>query len=283
MNNSMAQNDRITNILTYSLLIFGAILCLFPLLLSVSFSLMNLTEVASRAWFPSTLQWGNYLEAWEDGKFGIFFWNSLRLATITVVGQLLFTILAGYAFARMNFPGKNFLFGLMLATLVLPEAITWVPNFITVSWLGKVGSLQWIDNWPSLTIPFMASAFGIFLMRQFYMQIPDELWDAAQIDGAGHFRFLIQVVIPLTKAPIFVLALLGFNASWNSLAWPLLVSRSDTWRPISHGLNSFIQEAGSLLHLQMAGAIISMLPILILYFFTQRQFIEAMTRSGLKG
>ena len=129
----------------------------------------------------------------------------------------------------------------------------------------------------------MVSAFGIFLMRQFYMQIPNELWDAAQIDGAGHMRFLVQVVIPLTKAPVFVLALLSFTGSWNALAWPLLVSRSDDWRPISHGLQSFIQEAGSLLHLQMAGAIISFIPILVLYFFTQRQFIEAMTRSGLKG
>ncbi|MEM9776655.1 MAG: carbohydrate ABC transporter permease [Chloroflexota bacterium] len=283
MNSSILRRNQLSNILTYSILIFGAALCIFPLLLSISFSLMNLTEVSSRAWLPASPQWSNYLNAWEDGKFGIYFWNSVRLATITVAGQLVFTILAGYAFARMKFPGKNFLFGLMLATLILPEAITWVPNFITVSWLGKVGSIQWIDNWPSLTIPFMASAFGIFLMRQFYMQIPNELWDAAQIDGAGHVRFLFTVVIPLTKAPIFIIALLGFNGAWNALAWPLLVSRSDDWRPISHGLNSFIQEAGSELHLQMAGAIISMIPILILYFFTQRQFIEAMTRSGLKG
>ncbi|MFK7804172.1 MAG: carbohydrate ABC transporter permease [Anaerolineae bacterium] len=283
MNNTITDSSRALRIATYSFLILGAFLCIFPLLLSISFSLMNLTEATSRAWFPAVPQWGNYLEAWEDSKFGIYFWNSLRLAVISVTGQLIFTIMAAYAFARMNFPGKNFLFGLMLATLVLPEAITWVPNFITVSWLGKVGPLQWIDNWPALTIPFMASAFGIFLMRQFYMQLPEELWDAAQIDGAGHLRYLIQVVIPLTKAPIFVLALLGFTGSWNSLAWPLLVARSDDWRPIAHGLNSFVQEAGSLLHLQMAGAIISMLPILVLYFFTQKQFIEAMARTGLKG
>ena len=283
MTSSLADSSRGFRIFTYSFLIIGAFLCVFPLLLSFSYSLMNLTEVTSKAWLPSVPQWQNYSEAWDDGKFDLDFWNSVRIAAITIVGQLIFTILAGYAFARMEFPGKNFLFGLMLATLVLPEAILWVPNFITVSWLGKVGTLQWIDNWPSLTIPFMVSAFGIFLMRQFYMQIPNELWDAAQIDGAGHMRFLVQVVIPLTKAPVFVLALLSFTGSWNALAWPLLVSRSDDWRPISHGLQSFIQEAGSLLHLQMAGAIISFIPILVLYFFTQRQFIEAMTRSGLKG
>lgn len=283
MTNPLSNSNRGFQIFAYAILIIGAFLSVFPLLLSISASLMSLTEIASRELLPSTPQWSNYTEAWRDGKFDIYFWNSVRLSVITMAGQIVFTILAGYAFARMEFPGKNFLFGLLLSTLVLPEAITWVPNFITVSWLGKVGQLQWIDNWPSLTIPFMASAFGIFLMRQFYMQVPNELWDAAQIDGAGHVRFLFQVVIPLNKAPIFIIALLAFNSSWNSLAWPLLVSRSDDWRPIAHGLNSFIDEAAAAVHLQMAGAIISFLPILILYFFTQRQFIEAMTRSGLKG
>ena len=158
-----------------------------------------------------------------------------------------------------------------------------MPNFLTVSWLGKVTPLQWIDNWPALTVPFMASAFGIFLLRQFFQQIPDELWDSAQIDGAGHLRYLVQIVLPLSKAPVLILALFGFLGSWDSLAWPILVTRSLEWRPISYGLQSFLQEAGSFVHLQMAGAIITILPILVIYFFTQRQFIEAMTRSGLKG
>ncbi|MCA9943754.1 MAG: carbohydrate ABC transporter permease [Anaerolineales bacterium] len=268
---------------TYLVLTIGAIIAIVPFLATISISLMNLTEATSQTFLPSTPQWGNYIEAWQEADFSEFFFNSLQLALITVAGEVVFGVLAAYAFARMEFPGKNLLFGLFLATLTLPQAITWVPNFLTVSWLGKVTPVQWIDNWPALTVPFMASAFGIFLLRQFFQQIPDELWDSAQIDGAGHLRYLLQIVVPLSKAPILILALFGFLGSWDSLAWPLLVTRSLEWRPISYGLQSFLQEAGSFVHLQMAGAIITILPILVIYFFTQRQFIEAMTRSGLKG
>ena len=268
---------------TYLILIVGAVIAIIPFLATISISLMNLTEATSQTFIPSTPQWGNYVQAWQDADFSEFFFNSLIIALITVAGEVVFGVLAAYAFARMEFPGKSLLFGLFLATLTLPQAIIWVPNFLTVSWLGKVTPFQWIDNWPALTVPFMASAFGIFLLRQFFQQIPDELWDAAQIDGASHLRYLMQIVVPLSKAPILILGLFGFLGSWDSLAWPILVTRSLEWRPISYGLQSFLQEAGSFVHLQMAGAIITILPILVLYFFTQRQFIEAMTRSGLKG
>lgn len=268
---------------TYAVLIVGAVIAVVPFLATISISLMNLTEATSQTFIPSTPHWSNYIEAWQEADFSEFFFNSLQIALLTVAGEVVFGVLAAYAFARMEFPGKDLLFGLFLATLTLPQAIVWVPNFLTVSWLGKVTPLQWIDNWPALTIPFMASAFGIFLLRQFFQQIPDELWDSAQIDGAGHLRYLIQIVLPLSKAPVLILALFGFLGSWDSLAWPILVTRSLEWRPISYGLQSFLQEAGSFVHLQMAGAIITILPILVLYFFTQRQFIEAMTRSGLKG
>jgi ABC-type glycerol-3-phosphate transport system permease component len=270
-------------ILTYAVLISGAIISIFPFLMTISLSLMNLTESTSQTWLPSSPQWNNYVEAWEEAEFSRFFFNSIKISAITLVGEVVFSIMAAYAFARMEFPGKNLLFGLMLATLTLPQAIMWVPNFLTVSWLGKVTPFQWIDNWPALTIPFMASAFGIFLLRQFFQQIPDELWDSAQIDGAGHFRYLLQIVLPLSKAPLMILALFSFTSSWDSLAWPILVTRTLEWRPISYGLQAFLQEAGSFVNLQMAGATINMIPILIIYFFTQRQFIEAMTRSGLKG
>lgn len=268
---------------TYVVLTIGAVIAIIPFLATISISLMNLTEATSQTFIPSTPQWRNYIEAWQEADFSEFFINSLIIALITVAGEVVFGVLAAYAFARMEFPGKNLLFGLFLATLTLPQAITWVPNFLTVSWLGKVTPFQWIDNWPALTVPFMASAFGIFLLRQFFQQIPDELWDSAQIDGASHMRYLLQIVVPLSKAPILILALFGFLGSWDSLAWPILVTRSLEWRPISYGLQSFLQEAGSFVHLQMAGAIITILPILVIYFFTQRQFIEAMTRSGLKG
>ncbi|MCA9875948.1 MAG: carbohydrate ABC transporter permease, partial [Anaerolineales bacterium] len=153
-------------VVMYTVLVFGAILAIVPFLFTVSVSLMNLTEATGRALLPSTPQWGNYIKAWNDADFGLYFWNSVRIAFITVTGQVIFCTLAAYAFAQFEFPAKNFLFALLLSTLILPEAITWVPNFITVSWLGRVTPIQWINNWPALTIPFMASAFSILILRQ---------------------------------------------------------------------------------------------------------------------
>jgi ABC-type glycerol-3-phosphate transport system permease component len=158
-----------------------------------------------------------------------------------------------------------------------------IPNFLTVTWFGRIGSLEWLDNWPALTIPFMGSIFTIFLLRQFFAQIPDELFDAAQIDGAGHLRFLWQIVLPLSKAPLLVIIVLSFIGSWNALAWPLLVTNTPEWRPIAVGMMDFISDAGSEVHLMMAGAMITIIPILVMYFFTQKQFTESIARSGLKG
>lgn len=269
---------------TYLILIIGAFFAIAPFLYTVSVSLMNLTEASSGTrLLPRDPQWENYLVAWEQARFSLYFFNSVKIVLITVTGEVIFCTLAAYAFARMEFPGKAFIFSLLLATLMLPEAVIWVPNFITVSWLGRATPLSWINNWPALTIPFMASAFGIFLLRQFFQQIPNELWDSAQIDGAGHLRYLLQIIAPLSRAPLMTLVLFGFISSWNSLAWPLLVTTTPDWRPISYGLLSFLDEAGAQVHLQMAGAMITMAPILVVYFFTQRTFIEGIASTGIKG
>jgi ABC-type glycerol-3-phosphate transport system permease component len=271
------------NLAIYAVLILGAVGALVPFVYTVSVSLMNLTEATGGRLLPSTPLWSNYLEAWEEANFALYFSNSVKLTAITVSGEIIFCTLAAYAFARMEFPGKTFLFNLLLATLMLPEAVIWIPNYITVSWLGRLGPIPWINNWPALTIPFMAGAFAIFLLRQFFQQIPNELWDSAQIDGAGHLRYLLQVMVPLSKAPIMTMILFGFIGSWNSLAWPILVTTTPEWRPISYGLLSFLDERGAIFNLQMAGAVITMAPILVLYFFTQRTFIEGIASTGLKG
>ena len=274
---------RLRYIPTYLVLALGAAIAIVPFLYTVSVSLMNLTEAARGDWLPATPHWENYLVAWNQANFSQYFWTSVRIAAITITGEVVFCTLAAYAFARMEFWGKRLLFTLLLATLMLPEAVTWVPNFITVSWLGRVGPIPWINNWPALTVPFMASAFSIFLLRQFFMQVPDDLWDAAQLDGAGHVRYLVQVIIPLSRAALMTLILFGFIGSWNALAWPILVTTTPDWRPISYGLYSFLDEAGGQFHLQMAGSVITMFPIIILYFFTQRTFIEGIATTGLKG
>jgi ABC-type glycerol-3-phosphate transport system permease component len=269
--------------LTYVVLIVGAVIALLPFLWMISTSFMTLGEAQGLTLIPSKLQFENYSAAWELGNFTEYFVNSLLITVITLAGEMTFSILAAYAFARIAFPGRNVLFALLLATIMIPGMVIIIPNFLTVTWLGRIGPIAWLNNWPALTIPFMGSVFSTFLLRQFFSQIPDELYDAARIDGAGHWRFLRTVVIPLSWAPILVIVVLSFIGAWNSLAWPLLVTSSPEWRPISVGLLNFVDDAGQSTNLMMAGAVITIIPILILYFFTQKQFTESIARSGLKG
>ena len=273
----------VRNMLTYAVLMIGVAIAIFPFFWMISTSLMSLGEAQGTHLIPSAIHLENYVNAWKEAKFSLYIWNSVRITVITLTGELIFSILAAYAFARMKFPGRDLIFTILLSTIMIPVMVTIIPNFLTVTWLGRVGPLKWINNWPALTVPFMGSVFSIFLLRQFFAQIPDELFDSAQIDGAGHLRFLWSVVLPLSKAPLMVVIILSFIGTWNALAWPLLVTNSPDWRPIAVGLYSFIDEAGQMLNLMMAGAFIAIIPILVLYFFTQKQFTESIARSGLKG
>lgn len=275
---------------TYVLLGFGTILAVLPFIWMINWSLMTNVEVTIGRFVPRELHFDNYSVAWNQSNFSQYMWNSARITAITIIGLLLFCIPAAYAFARMRFLGRNVLFATMLATLMIPDIVTLIPNFLTVIWISRLSAdvfgpaAAWMDSWPALTIPFMASAFTIFLLRQFFAQIPDDLWDAARIDGAGHLRFLISVVVPLSRAPIATVVTFAFIGSWNSLLWPLLVVQTDDWRPVAFGLTKFVQtDAGDEFHLQMAASVIMILPILVLYFFTQREFTEGIASSGLKG
>ena len=276
-------NKRWQQILVYVILILGAFLSLIPFIWMVSTSLKSLGEALGVAFFPSELHFENYVEAWQRARFSEYFLNSILITGITLLGGVTFSVLAAYAFARIKFPGRDFIFGVLLSTMMIPAMVNIIPNFLTVTWLGRIGPIKWINNWPALTIPFMGNVFSIFMLRQFFAQIPDELYDSAQIDGAGHLRFLLKVVLPLTKAPLMVIIVLSFIGTWNALAWPMLVTNTPDWRPISVGLMNFVDEAGQSINLTMAGAFITIIPILILYFFTQKQFTESIARSGLKG
>ena len=274
----------IGRILIYAVLIGGAIVFIFPFLWMISNSLMTLGETATRVLLPKVPQWSNYLEAWNQAKFSKYLYNSVLVTLGTLTGLLFTSILAGYAFGRIEFKGKSILFGLFLATMMIPESVTLIPNYLLIR--GAILPLpggSWLNTYWALTIPFMANAFSIFLLRQFFSQIPKELWDAARIDGADHMRFLIQIVLPISKAPIMTVLLFGFTASWNAFQWPLLVTTNDKWRPIMVGLWGFVQEAGPQTHLLMAGAVISLIPVLIIYFITQKQFTQGIATTGLKG
>jgi len=275
-------------IFTYTVLIIGVLLAVFPFLWMLSASFMSLSEVTFGQLLPGALRFSNYAEAFQRANFGQFMWNSTRLTLITLTGQLFVCIPAAYAFARMRFFGRSVFFTMMLATIMIPEVARFIPNYLTTIWLGRLSDsligVPWINNWPSLTIPFMATPFTIFLLRQFFLQIPEDLWDAARIDGAGHLRYLLSVVIPLSKAAIMTAITFGFIGSWNALLWPLLLTQTDDWRPVAVGLTKFVtSDAPTQLHLQMAASIMMIIPILVIYFFTQRQFTEGIAASGLKG
>jgi len=269
------------NIFIYLILIVGAIVSLFPFFWMISQSLMTLGETLQIRWLPSVPQWQNYAEAWGRAKFSEYFLNSTWVTLGTIVGLLITSILAAYAFARINFPGKNIIFTLFLATMMVPESVTLIPNLFMIR--GNIIPWgNWNDTFWVLTVPFMANAFSIFLLKQFFQQVPNELWDAARIDGAGHLRFLTQIVLPISTAPIVTVILFAFTGAWNAFSWPLIVT-SRKWRTLMVGLYNFVSEAGTETHLLMAGAVISLIPILILYIFTQKQFTQGIATTGLKG
>ncbi len=268
----------------YVVLVIGALLAVTPFFYMVSTSLMTLGETINRRLVPASPQLSNYAQAWVQGDFDKYFVNSVIISALTIVGLLFTSLLAAYAFARIPFVGRNVIFLVLLATLMIPETVTFIPNFLIIR--GSIFPLPggvWLDTLQALTVPFMANAFSIFLLRQFFARIPNELFDAAQLDGAGHLRFLTSIVLPMSKPVVLTVTLLTFIASWNSFLWPLLVTFTPKWRPLTVGLYSFITEAGPQTQLLMAGSVIAIVPVLIIYFLTQKQFTEGIATSGLKG
>ena len=257
-----------------------------------------------------TGSFSHYVKVWTDSGFSGFFVNSVIITVVTVFFQTLVSIMAAYAFAQMEFPGRDLLFVAFILTLFIPFMVILIPNLLTVTTLSKwsaenigpifdsIGNVTgtipiigkpnasqavWLDNLPALVIPFLASTFSIFLLRQFFMQIPSDLWDAARIDGAGHIRFLFQIVVPISRAAITTVVIFSSIGTWNSLEWPILVTTSEEWRPIAYALYDFRGEEGNDPQLLMAGAMIALLPIIIMYLIAQRQFTEGIATTGLKG
>jgi ABC-type glycerol-3-phosphate transport system permease component len=271
-------------LILYAILLLGAIVAILPFFWMVSTSLMTLGETINRQWLPETPQFDNYTEAWREADFAKYFLNSVIITFTTIAGLLITSILAGYSFGRINFYGRDFVFAVLLATMMIPESVTMIPNFLLIRGsIIPLPGVSWLNRLPALTVPFMANAFSIFLLRQFFRKIPNELWDAARMDGAGHMRFLIQVCLPISKAPILTVTIFAFIGSWNAFLWPLLVTTTSKWRPLMVGLWTFVTEAGPETNLLMAGAVITIIPILLLYFLTQKQFTEGIATTGLKG
>ncbi len=271
-------HERLYRLLIYLFLLAGSLVMLLPFLWMISTSLKPANEVLTMPprWIPSVFRWQNYVEAWNAAPFGRYFLNSFFLAIVTTIGEVLCTVLAAYAFAKMDFFGRNVIFIAFLGTLMIPGEMLLVPNYITMT------RLHWIDKYPALIVPWIVSVFGIFLLRQYFLTLPDDLWDAARIDGCGRFRFLWRVMVPLSRPGITTVALLKFIGTWNAFLWVLIMTNSPDMRTVPVGLSYFQSEAGTNYGQLMAASTLAILPILILFFFAQKQFVEAVARSGLK-
>ncbi len=261
------------------LLILGAVWAIFPFVWMVLTSLKGYAEAsAATSLLPTHWLFSNYVEAWNEvGIFPRYFANTIFIAAATTLGVLVTSALAAYAFARMHFPGREVLFFIVLATMIIPFEVTLVPNFILIR------QLHWVDHYEAMIIPWAASGFSIFLLRQFFRSIPQDLYDAAVLDGATHLLFLRSIVIPLSTPALITSALLTFLGSWNSLMWPLLVTNNPQIRPIQVGLAAFISDAGTQVQLLLAAVTISIIPIVILYLILQRWFIEGIASVGIRG
>jgi multiple sugar transport system permease protein len=270
---------------TYTVLVLLGLLMAFPFywMIATSFKTPQEALASPPTWWPGHgFQWDNYRQAWNLNQqnptvtFTRYFTVSLMTSAMSTTGALFTAIMAAYAFAKMKFIGQGIFFYLMLAMMMVPGQVLLVPNFVTLDQLG------WIDTYAALIVPWMASMFAIFLLRQFMMSIPDDLWDAAQIDGANRFRFLWTVVVPLSVPSIISAGIFLFLGNWNSLLWPLIVTNSPEMRTIQVGLQTFESAAGTDFHLLMAASTIVILPVIILFFFAQRYFIQGITRTGIK-
>ena len=263
----------------YAALSVLAFIVLFPIYITLVNSLLQPTQIASKnpTFFPTSPQWHTYSDAWSDGHLGTYLRNSFIQTGLIVVGQLVTSILAGYAFAFLRFPFKRTLFVVFLATLMVPFEITIVTNLQTINTLG------WYDTFAALAVPFLATGFGAFLLRQTFLQLPKDLQDAAKLDGYGHLRFLTRVAVPLARPTIAALAVFSFLSAWNQYLWPLLVTKDDRLRTVQIGLKQLRATNIDQVNITFAGTVIAFVPLVILLLIFQKQLVRGLTAGAVKG
>jgi len=270
---------RIRTVLTYALLVVGSILVAFPLLLALSYSFMSEAEIATfpPPVLPTRPTLDNYAQVFESIPIGRYLLNSFVVSSAVVVGQLITASLAAYAFSFLVFRGRQLLFFLFLSTLMIPWEATIIPNYMTIRTIG------WLDTYQGLSVPFMATAFGTFLLRQAFLQIPRELWDSARIDGASSLRFFLSMVIPLSRPALGTVAIYGFLSTYNQYFWPLLITNQTLMRTTQVGIAQLRFEETLRWGLVMAGVIMVAVPTLALLVAGQRQLIRGLTAGAVKG
>lgn len=276
---------KISNVPIHVVLIVGSLAMVMPYVWMISTSLKSQAEMFTYPpqWLPTEFVWQNYVRAWQIAPFGRYFFNSIVVAFSVTLGDLVTGALAAYAFARIRFPGREALFGIYLASMMIPQQMTIIPSYLVLAKFGEVNPVFGLDSYFALIAPFLASAFGVFLLRQSFLQIPNELEDAATLDGCGRLRFLWRIVVPLSRPAFATLALFSFMGNWNSYLWPLIVTNSNEMRTVQIGLRYFVgQEGSSQWGPLMAAAVFVSLPVVIVYLIVQKQFVQGIAATGIK-
>ena len=281
MNRPVAVAPVVSSGLKYLFLAAGTVVMLLPFVWMILASFMTAEEIIARplTWFPSSLRLDAYRGLSDAIPLGRMYLNSLIVTTLTTLGILLTSSLAGYGFAKFQFPGRDILFLIVLATMMIPFFVVMIPIFYLISKFG------WIDSYPGLIVPNIATAFGIFLMRQYMLSLPDEVLDAARVDGASELEIYWRIVLPLSTPVIGALTILAFVFQWNNFLWPLIVARSDSMWTVPVGLNSLRVYASGVqvVNMQMAGATLGVLPLIAVFLMLQRYFVRGIALTGMKG
>jgi multiple sugar transport system permease protein len=275
----MTSRRRIANSLTHLVLLAAGLVMVVPFIWMVSTALKGNSEIYiyPPTWLPKEVHLENFGRAWRFAPFDRFYVNSIFVAATITLSQVITSALAGYVFARVRFPGRDMIFYMYVATLIVPTQVTMLPLFLMMN------ELKWINTYEGLIMPFLANAFVVFFLRQFFSTIPMELEDAAKIDGCGRTRFILQVLLPLSRPALASIGLFTFLGQWNSYIWPLIITNSTRMRTLPIGLRYFVEESGAQYNYMMAAALITVAPVVLLFFLAQRQFIESIARTGVKS
>ena len=271
--------QKAAKLLTYAILIAGAVFILLPYVWMILTSVKPIKEVLKMppVWIPSKIQWQNYVKAFKAVPFFTYLKNSILVTVMITSCELITTILAAYAFAQLEFRGKNLLFLLLVATMMVPGEILTIPNFVTLARLG------WINTYKAMVAPWATSVFSIFLLRQQFASIPQSYYKAARMDGCSDLRYLFTVMVPMSRPTVVSIALLKIINSWNSYLWPLISTNSREMRTLPVGLAYFSTEAGTDYNTLMAFSLMIIAPTIIVYLLTQKYIIQGVSKTGLKG
>lgn len=263
----------------YALLTGLAIVVLFPIYITVVNSLLRPDQIAARppSLFPTDPQWDSYATAWADGHMGRYLLNSMVMTSAIVTGQVVLAILAAYAFAFLEFPGRRVCFVLFLATMMIPVEVVFFTNYRTIADLGL------LNTYAGLVLPFLATGFGAFLLRQAFLTVPRDLRDAAALDGYGHFRFLARVAVPLARPTVAALAVFSFLSAWGQYLWPLVVTNDEKVRPVQVGLRQLRDTSLDRINVTFAGVVLASIPLAILLLVFQRHLVRGLTAGAVKG